>query len=242
MKSLLKWGMVLFLAIGVVALIGYLLVAYGVIRMNYPSKIIYPVQGIDISHHQGDIDWEAVSNDGWDFVIMKSTEGGDWEDSKFVKYYAEAEKSGMIVGVYHYYSFCTDPISQAEHFIEVAGDLSGKLPPAVDLEFDNNCNKAISVAKFQEGFKSFVSEIREEYGVYPIVYCNEEFYKKYLNSPAFSECLFWVRNVVSQPNLNGLGWTFWQYTAKGTVSGIKGPVDLNAFSGRRYEFEELIMD
>lgn len=242
MKSFLRWGIALFLGLSFLALIGYLLVAYGVIRMNYPSRIIYPVQGIDISHHQGEIDWESVANDGWDFVIMKSTEGGDWKDTKFINYYSEAESAGMIVGVYHYYSFCTDPVLQANHFIEVAGDLSGMLPPAVDLEFDNNCNKAIAVSDFREGLTGFIETIKKKYGVYPIVYCNEEFYRKYLDSPEFDKCLFWIRNVVSQPDLNGRKWTLWQYTAKGSVSGIKGPVDLNAFSGRSFEFEELIMD
>lgn len=219
-----------------------MLVVFGVIRMNYPSRIIYPVQGIDISHHQGDVDFEAVCAEGWDFVIMKSTEGGDWRDTKYVDYFEQAQKNGLVVGVYHYYSFCKDPIEQAEHFINVAGNLSGCLPPAVDLEFDNNCNGSIPVKDFQDSFMLYLDQIKSEYGVFPIVYCNEEFYFKYLAIKEFEDCYFWVRNIVGQPDLNGVGWTFWQYTAKGKVKGVKGFVDLNAFAGRRFEFEELILN
>lgn len=232
----------LLFGLGLIGLIGYLLVAYGVIRMNYPSKLIYPVQGIDVSHHQGEIDFTKVVVDGWEFVIMKSTEGGDWKDTKFSSYYKAAKEAGLVVGVYHYYSFCKDPIAQAKHYTSVSGDLHGDLPPAVDLEFDNNCNGTIAVEKFRTDFQLYVNEVVNAYGVYPIVYCNESFYTKYLKTEEFSSCLFWIRNVVSQPDLGGVEWTFWQYTADGRVEGIKGDVDLNAYSGRKFEFQELIMD
>lgn len=242
MKSFLRWGLLVFTGIAFLGLIGYLLVVYGVIRMNYPSKIIYPVQGIDVSHHQGDIDWTEVEADGWNFVIMKSTEGGDWKDTKFEQYYEGADKAGLVIGVYHYYSFCMDPLIQAKHFISVVGDLKGKLPPAVDVEFDNNCNKKIPVQEFQKAFTIFISVLKKEYGVYPIVYCNEDFFYKYLNTSDFDSCFFWIRNVISQPEIANKKWTFWQYTAKGSVNGIKGAVDLNVYSGRRFEFEQLILD
>ncbi|CAG5083480.1 glycoside hydrolase family 25 protein [Parvicella tangerina] len=242
MKSLLRWFIAISFGVSLIALIGYLLVVYGVIRMNYPSKIIYPVQGIDVSHHQGEIDFEQVKMDGWDFVIMKSTEGGDWKDTRFNSYYKDARKAGLTVGVYHYYSFCTDPIVQVNHFIDVVGDLKGDLPPAIDLEFDNNCNTSIPVQKFRANFKLFLDRLLEHYNVYPIIYCNEAFYEKYLNVKDFEKCLFWVRNIISQPDLAGRMWDFWQYTAKGSVPGINGAVDLNAFSGRRFQFEELILN
>lgn len=225
-----------------IALIGYLLVVYGVIRMNYPSKLIYPVLGIDISHHQGDVDFNKVAADGWDFVIMKSTEGGDWKDTRFSTYYQDAMNAGLTVGVYHYYSFCTDPLEQAEHYIAVTGDLKGNLPPAIDLEFDNNCNGAIAKEEFRVGLNVFIQRLFQEYGQYPIIYCNEAFYSNYLDVKDFDSCLFWIRNVVSQPDIGNQKWSFWQYTAKGLVSGIDGSVDLNAFNGRHFEFEELLLE
>lgn len=242
MKSFLRWVFVVLSLVGGLALIGYMLVVYGVIRMNYPSRIIYPIQGIDVSHHQGDINWEAVEDGGWDFVIMKATEGGDWKDTKFLTYYPRATEAGLTVGVYHYYSFCSDPMEQAYHYISVAGDLHGNLRPVVDVEFDKNCNGAVPVADFQEGFKLFVKKIVDHYQVYPIVYCNEQFYNKYLNHEAFKDCVFWVRNIVRQPDLNGVGWSFWQYTASGRIKGIDGPVDLNAFNGDQVAFDQLLIE
>lgn len=242
MKAVFRWSVAFAIVGAMVGLIGYFLINNGFVRMNHPSRIIYPVQGLDISHHQGKIEFQKVKNSGWVFVIMKSTEGGDWKDTRFKDYYQQARQSGLVVGVYHYYSFCKDPVVQAEHFISVAGDLKGCLPPAVDLEFDHNCNGSIPVLEFRKGFVQFVDRIKEEYGTLPIVYCNEDFYNKYLADDAFSECYFWVRDIVAQPDLEGRPWAIWQYTAKGKVSGINGFVDLNAFAGSSASFEEMILD
>lgn len=241
MKSFLRWSVVSLLLIAVLSFFGYLLIIYGVIRLNYPSRLLYPVHGIDVSHHQGEIDWGEVKAGGYDFVIMKATEGGDWKDTKFQKYFLEAKQGGLTVGAYHYYSFCKDPMLQANHFINVVGDLSGCLPPAIDLEFDKNCNGALPVEDFQKSLNVFLNRLEEYYQVKPIIYCNEEFYFKYLDIPDFVQCRFWIRNIISQPDLKGEMWDFWQYTGKGSVPGVKGMVDLNVFSGRTFQFNELIL-
>lgn len=241
MRAFVKWVVVLSVGLTTIALVGYLLVVYGVIRLNYPSRILYPVHGVDVSHHQGEIDWELVKDDGYDFAIIKATEGGDWKDTKYSQNVLSARENDVVVCSYHYYSFCKDPVLQANHFISVIGDLSGSLPPAIDIEFDQNCNGALPVLEFRKNLLKFVAVIVEEYGVYPIIYCNEDFFFKYLDAKEFLDCDFWIRNVVSQPDLNGKMWSFWQYTAKGKVSGITGLTDLNVYSGRTSDFEELII-
>ncbi len=78
----------------------------------------YPVQGFDVSHHQGDINWKMISPKKYQFVYLKATEGGDYKDDKFQDYWLEAREQGLHVGAYHFYRLCKDGASQAQNFIE----------------------------------------------------------------------------------------------------------------------------
>jgi len=92
---------------------------YGVVRFNYPSVSQYPVRGIDVSHHQGKIDWQAVKKQDIQFAYIKSTEGVDYQDPMFKTNWLEAHKAGIIRGAYHFFNFCSSPVKQAENFIRV---------------------------------------------------------------------------------------------------------------------------
>lgn len=78
----------------------------GYIRMNYPSLDEYPVQGIDISHHQGMIDWKTVDKNMVQFAFIKATEGENHKDSLFLENQTQARQNGIIAGAYHYFTFC----------------------------------------------------------------------------------------------------------------------------------------
>ncbi len=242
MIKILKWSGLFVLVMSISLLIGYLLVIYGVIKLNNPSRIFYPIHGIDVSHHQGEIDWKKVNASKIDFAIIKATEGSNHKDTKFIENWNEAKKEGVIVGAYHYYSFCKQPFDQFQNFSSTVTKEKGMLPPAIDLEYDLNCNDAVPVKDLQEDLSFFIENLKVFYGVSPIIYCNEDFYEKYLQHPEFSDCIFWIRNTYRQPNLkNEIRWTFWQHSAKGKVEGIKGDVDMNVFNGRKFQFEELLI-
>src|SRR5688500_17073729 len=78
----------------VFSLFALLLYWTGILRFNYPSVKDFPIRGIDISHHQGKIDWRALKNEDISFVFMKATEGGDYKDEKFTEYLEQARASG----------------------------------------------------------------------------------------------------------------------------------------------------
>lgn len=240
MNVFYRWLLLIAVGLIVVVVVGYLLVARGVLELNNPNVSMYPVRGLDVSHHQGSIDWEEVSNSGYVFAFIKATEGGDHRDNNFVYNWKEAQKAGLKVSAYHYYSFCKTPSEQFSNFSNVVPKNIGGIPPAIDLEYDKNCNSAIDVDAFRLNLLTFITKIKSFYHVNPVLYCNEDFYLKYLAVSDFDDCLIWVRNTYKRPDLgNGVLYEFWQYSSKGSVKGVKGFVDLNVYNGTKDQFLQM---
>src|SRR5687767_1386258 len=105
----------------------------------HPSDSEFPVQGIDVSHHQGRIQWPLLKSQGVDFVYIKASEGGDFRDPMFAANLKGAADSDIRRGAYHFFTLCRPGAVQAGNFISVVGKASDLLPPAVDLEFGGNC-------------------------------------------------------------------------------------------------------
>ena len=101
----------------------------------------YPIHGIDVSHHQGAIDWKKVAGDGVAFAYLKATEGGDHRDRTFARNWREARAAGIAVGAYHFFTFCRPGAEQAANVLAVVPAAPDALPPAVDLEFGGNCGR-----------------------------------------------------------------------------------------------------
>src|SRR5687768_1484289 len=78
----------------------------GYVRLNYPSDERYPIRGIDVSHHQGAVDWKKVEAAGIDFAYIKATEGRDHRDPRFDANWRAAE-GALARGAYHFFTFCT---------------------------------------------------------------------------------------------------------------------------------------
>jgi lysozyme len=201
----------------------------GALRFNYPSASRYPVRGIDVSHHQGAIDWEAVRGDGIAFAYIKATEGGDLVDSRFAANWRRAREAGVLVGAYHFFTFCRDGATQARSFLAVAPLDHEALPPAVDLEFEGNCAKTPSAGELQAELETYLHLVKDAYGREPVIYLTQDFLAAFpqigLNSP------LWVREMVGEPDWPvARGWALWQYANRGVVRGISGAVDLDVYS------------
>ncbi|HET6369970.1 MAG TPA: GH25 family lysozyme, partial [Nitrospiria bacterium] len=155
----------------VVALVG-LLVVYrdGLLRLNYPSVHRFPVRGIDVSHHQGEIDWPAVAGAGTEFAFIKATEGRDFRDSNFTANWQAAGRAGIARGAYHFFTFCTDGAAQAANFIATVSPPGGELPPVADVEFGGNCEKWESVSVIRSHLTSFLAAIERTYTRRPVIY------------------------------------------------------------------------
>ncbi|MDU1892281.1 MAG: GH25 family lysozyme [Dysgonomonas sp.] len=213
----------------------------GYIRMNYPSFEKYPVQGIDVSHHQKKIDWAKLDKKSVQFAFIKATEGGNHKDSMFQENWREARKNNILSGAYHFFTFCKDGEEQARNYIHYVPKDSIDLPPIIDLEYGGNCQESNRKEDLIFEITKYFEIIEDHYQRKVIIYTTNEFYRNYLQNQ-FPDNPVWIRDILSEPNLpDGRKWTFWQFTNRGRLDGIDTVVDLNAFWGSREEFEKLIL-
>lgn len=197
--------------------------------MNWePDRDDYPLRGIDVSHHQGDIDWSMVAADDVAFVYMKASEGGDFKDGAFQKNWAGAGAAGLARGAYHYFSLCQSGRKQAENFLSVLPDDRDMLAPMVDLEFTGNCARRPPVEEVLREISDFTALVEQAGGKRIIFYSPEDFYFAYLKDSGLNRRL-WARSVWHSPAYAD-GWTGWQYHDRGSVKGISGDVDLNVLN------------
>lgn len=212
---------------------------YGLYLRYEPDADAWPVGGIDVSHHQGAIDWAKLAADGADFAYVKATEGGDFRDTRFRENWDGAAAAGIVRGAYHFFTLCRPGRDQAQHFIDVVADAPGTLPPAVDPELGGNCAERRPRTVLLHELGIFLATVAAHYGRKPVIYTTAAFHDAYLDG-AFSNHPFWLRSLVLEPSFDGRAWTFWQFHDCGRRSGIDGPVDLNVFRGDDTAFQRLI--
>jgi len=206
---------------------------------NYPQG--YSIHGIDISHYQGVIDWDKLSEATVDgnslkFVIIKSTEGTSSLDENFNDNFFQAREYGFIRGAYHFWSNQSDARAQANYFLKKVRLQKGDLPPVLDIEHKPK-NK--SVEDFQRDVLTWLHIVENKYHVKPILYTYYKFKEQYLSAPVFDDYPYWIAHYyVEKVEYKG-PWKFWQHTDAGKLDGIKGYVDLNIYNGSYYELKKL---
>jgi lysozyme len=229
---------IFFLLIGLVAAAGVAtwLIFTGRWIPNAVVAAAYPIRGIDVSHHQGLIDWRRAASDHVDFVFMKATEGADFVDKSFAENWKGAAANGVLRGAYHFYNPAKSGRHQAQNFIAVVPIADRTLPPVVDLEFAVGKGE---VAAFRKELGEFLAIVRTHYGKEPIIYTTEEFRRHYLSNYPISR--LWIREVVGVPkNSPQRSWMFWQFSSRGRVRGISTYVDLNVFAGEKSQLDALV--
>jgi len=180
-------------------------------------------EGIDLSHHNGRVNWDALDSAPLDFVYLKATEGRDWKDTRFQENWLQASQRGWQVGAYHFYLLCKDGAAQAANFIQSVEVREGTLPPAVDLEYAHNCAPDRPHEAALREIEDFLQAVEAEYGVRPVLYTTPEFHRDWL-AERFADYPLWMRSLSGPPEGEVL---IWQYSMRGEVPGIDGFVDLN---------------
>ncbi|WP_081403348.1 GH25 family lysozyme [Acinetobacter equi] len=229
------WGSLFGLSSLIIALCLYLFI--------YPQNTLaneYTIYGFDVSHHQGDIQWNKISPTRYKFVYLKATEGGDFKDRKFSDNWLQARENGFLVGAYHFYRLCKDGRIQANNFIETVPKKENALPPVIDLEYDSNCINTFTKEQLLQEIQIMHDKLYEHYEKQPIFYISKSFYNIVL-ADNFKQTPLWVREYQGKPNLkNDPSWLFWQHTNKGKILGIKKTVDLNVFNGDEKDWGEFL--
>lgn len=191
-----------------------------------PSRGSYPQQGIDVSHHQGLIEWSSVRAAGVDFAYIKATEGGDVRDARFAANWEGARQAGIRRGAYHFYTLCRLASDQAANFIANVPREPNALPPVIDLEFGGNCKARPDRTVLLGELATFITMVEAHSEAPVMLYLTSEFDEYYRVSDAISRPL-WLRRTVFMPDYGARPWVMWQANPRRRVSGIEGPVDWN---------------
>jgi len=219
----------------------------------YTLYYIYTVNaqqplGIDVSHHQGNIDWSLVYNAGKVFAFVKATEGYTYNDPMFVTNMENGTQAGVWMGAYHFArpdnNSATD---EAHHFVQIAGNYIGPgyLPPVLDLEDPpgTDLQTLYTSHELTQWVRTWLETVEQLTGVEPIIYTNGR-YTQYLET-SLTTYKLWIAepdgNTDPPDNLNHWSdWAFKQYSWTGNVPGISGDVDLDVFNGTMEELENLV--
>lgn len=192
-----------------------------------PDRDAYPVRGIDVSNHQGVIDWKRVAADDISFAVIKATEGGDWVDKSFARNVAGAKEAGLAVGAYHFFTFCRPGVEQARNFIATVPRDPLLLAPVVDIEFHGNCPERPTPEQFSAELAAFLDPVEAHFSKRAVVYLIGEAQDRY--GSVVPDRFRWVRSLSVHPGHED--WVYWQYHNMGRVDGIEGDVDLNVLQG-----------
>lgn len=189
----------------------------------------YALMGIDVSHHQGDINFEEAvkmteNGDSLEFVYIKATEGTDFCDQNFDKNAEGFAAYKMRYGFYHYYLPHESAEAQALYFCETIKAYNMKLKPVVDIEvIEQASNKELV-----DSLTHFLNRVEEILTYRPLIYTYTSFYEDYLMGTKLDKELYWLAAYTSKnPYIENKNVVMWQFTDHATVNGIGTAVDLN---------------
>jgi lysozyme len=211
------------------------------------------LNGIDVSHYQELIDWPKVRASGVRFAIIKASEGTDFVDPMFEVNFRGAVAAGIVPGTYHFYLPRFDAVQQAQHYRSVLKDVVGStpcLPPCIDLE-----TAGATKALMNTSVRSFMQEMARLDGRPGLLYTSPGFWGTYLPVPVLNQYRLtlseidwaetyplWIAHYTTgwpSQVYPWVGWTFWQYSSAGKISGIRSRVDLDYFNGSLAELNAL---
>ena len=193
--------------------------------------------GIDVSHHNGIINWERVARDEKiQYVYIKATEGASFHDVLYRRNLTKARKNGLKAGSYHYFSMHSSPEEQFENIRRHIKPEEQDLIPAIDVEHLKKQNpqevrqRVLELARLME----------RHYGQKPLIYANVHDYQTYLTPDLDEYPLFLAHYNLVASSVRKNPYVLWQYSDRGAVNGIIGPVDFSRFH-READIRHLLL-
>lgn len=183
--------------------------------------------GIDVSHHQGKIDWVRVAEYSPAFVYIKATEGATYTDSHYHSNSKGAIDAGLKTGAYHFFRMTSSVDEQFDNFIKAIDAYPHQLIPMVDVETADGCSKH----DLRKKLKQFLDKLEKRYGVAPMIYGTNRSYNELCGTAFDSKYPLYIGRYGSNaPIVKGKSiYTIWQFSETGRVPGIPKPVDLCRF-------------
>lgn len=200
----------------------------------------YPVAGIDVSKHNGEIDFERVRDDDYQFVFIKASEGKTYKDDAFDRNYRAASEAGLKVGAYHFFRKNRTGREQAENLLACVKGKTLDLPLVIDLEDDWGNGAAVSRNTAVERVLEMIGILKEN-GYQVMIYTNFDGYEKYYKD-MLMDCDLWLCSFTSPDLLSHLSHCIQQFSHEGSVDGVNGKVDLNVFRGSKREWSDYLVN
>lgn len=236
----------------IIGLLSYLVYSYVVLpysakwRALYGSEVYpegYSIRGIDVSHHQGLIDWEKLSrstigDEPICFVFVKATEGKNHLDEYFNENFYQAREYGLLRGAYHYFKPRVPAAEQADYFLKQVHLEEGDLPPVLDIEETGG----LTPEQLRSASLVWLRKVEERYHVPPVIYTNYKFKQDYLSTSEFDRYPYWIAHYYVKKLAYKGKWRFWQHTDCGRLDGIREKVDFNIYNGSMYELKRLCLE
>lgn len=195
--------------------------------------------GIDVSHHQGKINWAAAAADGVDFALIRMgyrgySEGGIFTDSSFAYNLDQAQKQGVAVGLYFFSQAITveEAEEEARYLLAGLGDTVITGPIVFDWEEIAGTDARTDYVKRETltDMAAAFCAVIEEAGHKAMVYFNQETGYFHYDLSRLEQYGFWLAEYKSHPSFY-YDFDIWQYSSTGRVAGIQGSVDLNLCFG-----------
>lgn len=187
------------------------------------------MNGIDVSVHNGYVDFKKVKAAGYDFVFIREGYGDvlsypSQKDSRFESNYKTAKAAGLNIGVYHYL-YATNPVGARREAQGFVANLKGKTPLSmpVALDIEEKCQYNLPQSTVEAIVKAFI-DVVEAAGYYCVLYSYESFLTAKLSAASRSKYDIWCANITRTPAIK---YNIHQYSFTGRVNGISGAVDLN---------------
>ena len=188
--------------------------------------------GIDVSTHNGAIDWDKVKASGIEFAMIRAGYGQNHIDSKFKFNISECNRVGIPCGVY-WFSYALNAAAakrEAQYCLEAVKQYRLEYPIAFDFEYDSvsyaqKQGVTITKALASEIAKAFCDEI-EAANYYVVNYANPDYLARYFTADIVEKFGLWLAawNTKANPPRS---CDIWQFSSTGKVNGISGNVDMN---------------
>lgn len=194
--------------------------------------------GIDVSHYQGQINWDMVAKDpNVAYAYVKATEGAGYLDDTYLYNLREARRAGVRVGCYHFFSPTASVMAQLKNFTSNVDLKQHDLIPIIDVETRGRSR----LSEFCSRLQTFLDGVEKHYGVKPIIYTSSNFYNKYL-AGRFTDYMYMIARYHDDvPELtDDVRFVMWQFTASGRVSGIRSAVDRSRFMDD-YDLSDILL-
>ena len=187
------------------------------------------IHGIDMSHYQGDVFWEAIGeNAKMAYVYLKATEGGDNIDSKYKRNIELAHQYGLKVGSYHFYRARIPQEVQLRNFMAQCRPADQDLLPMIDIE----TRSGLPAEEFADSIFKFLRLVERAYHQKPLIYTGANFYDHNFQNRLGEYKIMIAQYTRREPVLqDGRDITLWQYTGRGHIDGVNGHVDKSRFMG-----------